>query len=180
MDNVTDKGKVIEAELEFKNNWKLWRCHFQPSKSWNSCLQPLNMCINTKSSFDNVCNLLKRDFEDTESNIDYFFFFKSGIKPMWEDPNNKGGGRWKVAMDASEKLQSKWFDLLKLLVDEAFGDLVNGATITKCKNERKLSIWVSKDADKINTFMLGDQMKIKLDLPKFKTLIFEKFYQIVV
>ena len=182
INKVTERNQVNEentstaVEREFKNSWKLWRCQVISGKLWNSCLQPLNMCIKGKVSFESVLNLLKKDFEDSESKIDYLFFFKSGIKPMWEDPNNKGGGRWKIVMDTSEKLQTKWFDLLKLLVEEAFGDLVNGASITKRNNEKKISIWLSKDTDKIKTVMLGDQLKIKLSISKFKTLVYEQFY----
>ena len=32
-----------------------------------------------------------------------YSLFKAGIKPMWEDPMNKSGGRWIINIDTQDK-----------------------------------------------------------------------------
>lgn len=41
-----------------------------------------------------------------------FHFFKEGVKPMWEDPANKEGGKWLIMSPNSKKqeLDTMWLN----------------------------------------------------------------------
>ena len=44
--------------------------------------------------------------------------FKSDIKPMWEDPTNKNGGRWLIK--DSGLLDQYWMDIVIFLLPHLF------------------------------------------------------------
>lgn len=73
-----------------------------------------------------------------------FFLFKSGIKPLWEDEANKGGGRF--VLHIKKIFANKtWEDILIAVVcstkDEAE---INGVVINVRSWEILLSIWMKK------------------------------------
>lgn len=57
------------------------------------------------------------------SNTDYLLF-KKGIRPEWEDPANKQGGKWVVTMavqdDMEEECERAWEELLLNLIGGGF------------------------------------------------------------
>ena len=58
-------------------------------------------------------------------------FFKTGIKPMWEDPENIDGGRWLLTIEKKRvDLNDLWQNALLSLVGSQYdkeSSLVNGA-----------------------------------------------------
>lgn len=74
-----------------------------------------------------------------------FFLFQEGIKPMWEDECNKGGGRFilKVKKQYGNKF---WEDLLLAYIGEQFeaNDLVCGLNASVKDKELSLSLWLKK------------------------------------
>lgn len=46
-----------------------------------------------------------------------FHFFKEGVKPMWEDPANKEGGKWLIMTATAKKkeLDSMWLNTVCVL-----------------------------------------------------------------
>lgn len=73
-----------------------------------------------------------------------FFLFKSGIKPAWEHPDNKGGGRFVLHI---KKLfaNKTWEDMLIALITSTKneGD-INGVVINVRSWEILLSVWTKK------------------------------------
>ena len=57
------------------------------------------------------------------SNTDYLLF-KKGIRPEWEDPENKMGGKWVVTMpiedDLEEDCENAWLQLILHLISGQF------------------------------------------------------------
>ena len=53
------------------------------------------------------------------SNTDYLLF-KKGVRPEWEDPANKLGGKWVVTMsiedDMEEDCEKAWLNLILHLI----------------------------------------------------------------
>ncbi|WAQ96153.1 IF4E-like protein [Mya arenaria] len=70
-----------------------------------------------------------------------------GIQPMWEDANNKNGGRWLVNLNKNQRqteLDNFWLETLLCLIGEAFEDLsddICGATINIRGKGDKLGLW---------------------------------------
>ena len=48
---------------------------------------------------------------------------QEGIKPMWEDDNNKNGGRWLINLDKKQRmtcLDNFWLEVMLCLIGESF------------------------------------------------------------
>jgi len=100
------------------------------------------------------------------SNTDYLLF-KKGIRPEWEDPANKLGGKWVVTIptadDMEEDCDKAWLQLILHLIGgqltRELRTVINGVVFSVRDKHLRISIWcsVSKDVKLLRT--LG--MKIK-------------------
>ena len=74
-----------------------------------------------------------------------FFLFQEAIKPMWEDNNNIGGGRFilKVKKQYGNKF---WEDLILAFIGEQFdaNEMICGLNASVKDKEVILSMWVKK------------------------------------
>ena len=76
-----------------------------------------------------------------------YHFFRDGIRPVWEDDENKRGGKWtlKLKKGVSDRL---WEDLLLAMIGDQFaeaGDEVCGAVLSVRPGEDILSVWTKVD-----------------------------------
>lgn len=72
-----------------------------------------------------------------------FYLFKEGIKPLWEDTANKGGGRF--VLHIKKMFANKtWEDILiGLLISDSSNAKINGLVINVRSWEVLLSVWTS-------------------------------------
>ncbi|XP_031568324.1 eukaryotic translation initiation factor 4E type 2-like isoform X2 [Actinia tenebrosa] len=92
--------------------------------------------------------------------------FKDGIKPIWEDEANKGGGKWIVRL--RKGLASRcWENLVLAMLGEQFmvGSEVCGAVISIRFQEDIISIWNRNASDQATTTRIRDTLKRVLNLP---------------
>lgn len=97
-----------------------------------------------------------------------YHVFREGIKPDWDDENNKGGGRW-VVQCGKDKVDGIW----KLAVLAAIGEvlessdngrnLVCGLTCNVKYDVHKIYLWTSISKEKEQTEALGRIFKENLD-----------------
>ena len=90
------------------------------------------------------------------SNTDYLLF-KKGIRPEWEDPENKHGGKWVVTMpiedDLEEDCETAWCQLILHLISGQFPkaqrNVINGIVFSIRDRFLRISVWcsVSKEVD---------------------------------
>ena len=88
------------------------------------------------------------------SNTDYLLF-KKGIRPEWEDPYNKNGGKWVVTMpiedDLEEDCERAWLQLILHLISGQFPKeqrkVINGLVFSIRDKHMRLSIWCSVSKD---------------------------------
>lgn len=103
--------------------------------------------FNTVESFCRYFNWLKPPSKlDRNSN---YHIFKSGIKPMWEDPANSNGGKWVLTMKNNPALLDRcWTWLAMALVGEELeeGDEICGAVVSLRSKVDRIQVWTrSKD-----------------------------------
>ncbi|KAL8587793.1 translation initiation factor eIF4E [Nucella lapillus] len=98
--------------------------------------------------------------------------FKDGIEPMWEDEQNKKGGRWLVNMNKSQRhndLDNVWQEILLCLIGEAFeeqSDEICGAVVNVRNKGDKLGIW-TRDFNRQDVILkIGRTLKERLNMPK--------------
>lgn len=103
--------------------------------------------FNTVESFCRYFNWLKPPSK-LERNSNYHIF-KSGIKPMWEDPANSSGGKWVLTMKNNPALLDRcWTWLAMALVGEELedGDEICGAVVSLRSKVDRIQVWTrSKD-----------------------------------
>lgn len=125
------------------------------------------------------------------TNCDYSLF-KAGIKPMWEDPPNKNGGRWTVTLERRNRIMSQqqqqqqhmsyyieqhWLEVMLTLIGEQFdpdGDKICGGVVGLRVNKNmkvgeglfaKVSIWTRDATDEEANMRIGRVLKDVLKCP---------------
>ena len=100
----------------------------------------------TIESMRDFCNLFVslRKPKDIHSGAD-IYFFKTGVKPMWEDPANKGGGKFFLHIKKSFATKL-WENLLFSLVSEEIPEMkmVNGIILKMHRLEVVFYIWTTQ------------------------------------
>lgn len=118
-----DKDNLpIESLIKhpLQNSWTLWYYDNEKGKTWEECQHQITS-FETVEDFWSIYNHIKTPSELKIGN-DYSLF-KNNIRPMWEDDQNKNGGRWLLTLryqNASQQLDGLWLDVILCLIGEAF------------------------------------------------------------
>ena len=92
------------------------QCATQPATNYEESMKVLGS-FQTIEHFWRIYDHMQRPNE-FKSTTDYHLF-KDGIKPTWEDPANKNGGKWMVRL--KKGLASRyWEDTVLAIVGEQF------------------------------------------------------------
>jgi len=165
---------VIKHPL--KNKWAMWYFKNDKSKDWKDN-QKYVYSFDTIEDFWALYNHMLQPSE-LQSGCDYSLF-KEGIEPMWEDPNNKNGGRWLINSLKQQRqyvLDRFWMETLLCLVGEIFeaaSDEVCGTVINIRPKGDKLGIWTRDAEDQEKNMVIGRGLRDNLGLPKQTQLGFQ-------
>ncbi|XP_071952012.1 eukaryotic translation initiation factor 4E-like [Antedon mediterranea] len=182
----TKEGKeVIKQEIDvtpdhaikhpLENKWALWFFKNDKTKSWADNLRVVTT-FDTVEDFWAVYNHIQLASK-LVTGCDYSLF-KDGVKPMWEDDQNKAGGRWLVNFDKRNRnsdIDKLWLETLLCLVGEAFedqGDYVNGCVINIRPKAYKIAIWTGSQNEE-SVMAVGRKFKSRLNLPPRAIIGFE-------
>ena len=94
-----------------------------------------------------------------------YHFFKEGIRPVWEDDENKKGGKWTMRLKKGVA-DRYWEDLLLAMVGDQFaeaGEEVCGAVVSVRIQEDVFSIWTKNDGGR--NVKIRETIKRVLSLP---------------
>ncbi|THU85300.1 translation initiation factor eIF4e [Dendrothele bispora CBS 962.96] len=102
--------------------------------------------FDTVEAFCRYFNWLKPPSKlDRNSN---YHLFKSGIKPMWEDPANANGGKWVLTMKNNPALLDRcWSWLAMALVGEELeegSDEICGAVVSLRSKVDRIQVWTRR------------------------------------
>jgi translation initiation factor 4E len=145
--NESSPELPIAIKHPLQNDWDFWYFKQDKNKSWSDCL----MNIANFSAVEDFWALYNHIEVPSklEPGCDYNMF-KRGIKPMWEDPRNKNGGRLMLLIRKTPKsqpnsrLDEMWLEILLCLIGEAFdedSDQVCGAVVNIRPKIDRISIW---------------------------------------
>jgi len=78
-----------------------------------------------------------------------YYFFKKGIKPMWEEEPNKSAGAWKIFIDnkMNNNLNLVWSKLLFILISDGFNELSSYLCGITCNTRQRIhtvTVWTVK------------------------------------
>ncbi|KAL5604143.1 hypothetical protein BROUX41_002130 [Berkeleyomyces rouxiae] len=167
--NASEGGAPSGLNLQrhpLRNKWVFW---FRPptSKSqgyveYEKTLHAMAHCSSIEE-FWAVYSHLKR--VSILPQVSEYHFFKWGIRPIWEDEENKKGGKWVVRLKKGVA-DRYWEDLLFALIGDQFGDAgeeVCGAVVSVRTGEDIISIWTRTDGGRV--LKIRETMKHILNFP---------------
>ena len=155
----TSSRASVPPVHQLRNSWVFW---FRPPISkangyieYEKTLHPIAAC-DTAEEFFAVYRHLRRP--SALPLVSDYHLFQKGIRPIWEDDENKKGGKWIVRLKKGVA-DRYWEDLLLAIVGDQFGeasDEVCGAVLSVRNGEDILSIWTRADGGRV--------LKIRYDI----------------
>ncbi|PFH48725.1 hypothetical protein AMATHDRAFT_149220 [Amanita thiersii Skay4041] len=121
--------------------------------------------FDTVESFCRYFNWLKPPSK-LERNSNYHLF-KTGIKPMWEDPANADGGKWVLTMKNNPALLDRcWSWVAMALVGEELeeGDDICGAVVSLRSKVDRIQVWTRSKVDVEKLNKIGKMLVKLLDV----------------
>lgn len=132
-------------EHPIKSTWVVWYRPPTPKYSdYEKSIVAL-ASISSVESFWSVYSHLKRP--SLLPTVSDYHIFKKGIRPVWEDEENKKGGKWIVRLKKGVA-DRYWEDLLCAMIGDQFleaSDEVCGAVLSVRSGEDVLSVWTKID-----------------------------------
>lgn len=149
---VVEDTQSIPPAHSLKNSWVVW---FRPPISKSNGFLEYEKTLHAMAGFDTVEDFflvykhLKRP--STLPLVSDYHLFKTGIRPVWEDDENKKGGKWIVRLKKGVA-DRYWEDLLFAIIGDQFGDAgdeICGAVLSVRNGEDILSIWTRNEGQRV-------------------------------
>jgi translation initiation factor 4E len=152
--SIPEDMMSASGELDLKMPWPLkctWVVWFRPptpkSSDYEKSIQPV-FKFSTAQEFWKVFAHLKRP--SSLPTVSDYNVFKHGIRPVWEDEENKKGGKWIMRLKKGVA-DRYWEELLMALVGDQFmdaGEGVCGMVLSVRSGEDVFSIWTKDDGQR--------------------------------
>ena len=154
---LTNGSSGVSSEHPLKSTWIVW---YRPPTSKYSDYEKSTIPLahfSTVETFWSIYTHLKRP--STLPSVSDYHIFRKGIRPVWEDEENKRGGKWIIRLKKGVS-DRYWEDLLFAIIGDQFaeaGDEVCGAVLSVRSGEDVLSVWTRIDG--------GRNIKIRYAYP---------------
>ncbi|KAK4507557.1 hypothetical protein PRZ48_001292 [Zasmidium cellare] len=117
---VFDDPSNFNVKHALQNVWTLWFTKPPSGKQdWNELLKEV-ISFNSVEEFWGIYNNITPASELAQKS-DYHLF-KSGVRPEWEDPQNKHGGRWSYTFKGSKANDETWLNMMLAAIGEMLED----------------------------------------------------------
>lgn len=161
-----------------QNTWTMWFYKNDRNKDWEDN-QKAVIDFSTVEDFWALFNHIE-EVGKLNHGCDYSLF-KRGVKPMWEDEHNRGGGRWVISLDKGQRvpeLNNIWLEIMLLMIGEAFGEdhgkCVNGAVVSVRTKGDRIAVWLGPSALNTDAVQsIGRKIKESLAIPPKVKISFE-------
>lgn len=143
--SLTSRSSSTTPEHPLKSTWIVW---YRPPTSKYSDYEKSTIPLayfSTVEAFWAVYTHLKRP--SILPSVSDYHIFRKGIRPVWEDEENKRGGKWIVRLKKGVA-DRYWEDLLLAIVGDQFaeaGEEVCGAVLSVRSGEDVMSVWTRID-----------------------------------
>jgi translation initiation factor 4E len=141
--DVEIKSSSTETFHTLSNNWTLW-AHLPHNTDWTlKSYIPISTFKNVEETIGVTETLPPVLVENC-----MLFIMKEGVKPIWEDPNNRNGGSFSYKV-SNKNVYKVWKDLTYVLVggtiskQSKFVNCVTGITISPKKSFCIIKIWMA-------------------------------------
>lgn len=155
----------LTPKHELQHQWCLW-VHQRPgSQKAGQAWSESQLLVHEFGTAEDFWCMWHHSYSPSKlENVDYSLFRK-GIKPAWEDPAFKNGGRWLIKLEKvkAQSLDELWLSLNLALIGEAFqdqgGDLVCGAIVSVRNRASKIALWLSGSKDETKVKAIGQEYR---------------------
>jgi len=172
--SISIPTEIRRPQNPLKTSWTFWYSAGNRKLSWKQN----QVKISTVDTAEQFWLLISQLNPPGKIPAGYTFsVFKTGILPDWEDAPNIEGGRWMIPCrksDGVEKFDSKWLDILFMLVGEQMDEesiLINGVEACARNKGNRLEVWV-KNANTREVVQIGRSIKSKLKCDSIERLTF--------
>ena len=153
-----------------KTNWVLW--HHSPfNKNWNISSYDYLYKIKTVEDFWALFSTWNSYLPSIKDSM--FFIMKDGVKPIWEDTNNKNGGCWSLRIE-KENIKNTWLELSMALIGtyitkrKSDYDVITGLSISPKKTFSIIKIWCSENTGTVSNFISSSIPNVNTTTALFK------------
>jgi len=117
---VFDDPANFNVKHQLQHTWTLWFTKPPNGKQdWNELLKEV-ISFNSVEEFWGIYNNITPASELAQKS-DYHLF-KSGVRPEWEDPQNKHGGRWHYTFKNGKANDEVWLNIMLAAIGEMLED----------------------------------------------------------
>jgi len=146
-------GTIVLGKIGIRTNNK--------KKSWTDNLKKINT-FDTVEDFWCLWNNIKGANELAAGSN--YHVFKDGIRPEWEDVENKLGGKWIIQLKNSQRntqLNQFWLWVVLACIGNSFEDEdeVCGVVVSLRKDCDKICLWTKTATEELKTKRIGQQLK---------------------
>ncbi|KAL8851225.1 MAG: hypothetical protein Q9221_003856 [Calogaya cf. arnoldii] len=171
--SLNGKAPGGNTEHTLKYTWIVW--YRPPTSKFQDYEKSTTALAHFSSveSFWAVYTHLKRP--STLSAVSDYHLFKKGIRPVWEDEENKRGGKWIVRLKKGVS-DRYWEDLLLAIVGDQFaeaGEEVCGAVLSVRSGEDVLSVWTRIDGGRNIKIRYSETIKRVLAFPPDTNIVWK-------
>jgi translation initiation factor 4E len=131
-----------------RHSWVFW---YRPPISKSNGFVEYEKTLHAMAGFDSAEDFFKvyRHLKRPSALplVSDYHIFKRGIRPVWEDEENKAGGKWIVRLKKGVA-DRYWEDLLLAIVGDQLAEVseeICGAILSVRNGEDILSVWVRTD-----------------------------------
>ncbi|CAD0112129.1 unnamed protein product [Aureobasidium uvarum] len=169
--SIESAARGNDSPWPLKYTWVIW---YRPPTSKNSDYEKSTrpMCkISTAQQFWQVYSHLKHP--SGLPTVSDYHFFRDGIRPVWEDEENKKGGKWILRLKKGVA-DRYWEDLLMAMIGDQFaeaGEEVCGAVVSVRSGEDVFSIWTKNDGGR--NVKIRETIKRVLSLPADTNMVWK-------
>jgi len=162
-----DEGHAPKGEHALHQPWTFWYDVADQSggggkkADWGASLKKL-LEFNSVEQFWGMLNNITRP-SNLPMKSDYHLF-RFGIKPEWEDPQNRAGGKWLWEMKSApaDVIDQGWLHTLLFLIGEQFSDEgeVLGAVVSLRKGNRsRMALWTRSSSQRDVLMRVGSEWR---------------------
>ncbi|KAH9422028.1 eukaryotic translation initiation factor 4E-like [Dermatophagoides pteronyssinus] len=149
----------LQTKHPLQNTWDLWYY-----KNVSSVFEENLFNITSVDTVEDFWGLFNHIEYASKLNLNCaYYFFKKGIRPMWEDPINKSGGRWLINVKkVYNNTDEFWLELLLCLIGEGFdeyNDYVCGAFVVIKRSQDRIGIWTKEASNRDANLHIGNVIK---------------------
>lgn len=188
---TTDDGMVIKMPVEkphmLKDKWTLWydvpAAKKATQQTWASNLKEICVISSVEEFWAMFQHIPKPSEVVLGGN---YYLFRTGIKPMWEDPENAAGGKWSfnIARGTGSKLDHFWLLTMLGCISNAAGierpedsdidtDKINdihqdicGIVLSLRPKQDRISIWTKTSLNETFCIKIGEFFKAWCEYPQ--------------